>query len=364
MARKRGLDTGKSQRIEILKKDLEKQGKKKYLKEEEFEPEIKTREINDGLLKEIEAENLKEPELKSLKKYETDFDILIRLVQEKKIVTLSQVIKKFKINKKIANEWGNILSENETLTFYIPIFGEPEFRTNDITAKEILKRKTKKEEFVKKLVNLKKDLGKFKFDLKKIGIDLSKFKIKNFKPDFKDIKNDLSNFKKDTKVKFNLKVIGKIREHKKIAVFVLVLFAVLIPLISFNMKDKTEDNFKSVNTQVKEEIKTEEKEAVLEKLSDDIDIKKAFSGEGSYECRTSDHEVKYFIRNALLKIEKIDGTSKLIIKNNKMYIFNVKKNEWKETELKKDLAVPGSGIYPDVDLECKKSNIEEKEFTT
>jgi hypothetical protein len=365
MVSKRGLSTGINEKKEFLKKDLKVHDEKAYLKEEEIEPELKIREINDNLLNEIEDENLKEPELKSLKTYKTDFDTLIALVQEKKIVTLSQVIKKFKINKKIANEWGNILSENGILNFYIPIFGDPEFRRNDITtSKEILNKKPRKEEFLKKLKNLKNDLQKFRFDLKKIGIDLSKFKIKKFKPDFKSIKKDILSFKKDTKIKFNLNFLGKFKEHKKIAVFFIVFCAVFIPLLIFNMKDKTEDNFGNINTQVKEEIKIEDKEEVLEKLSDFVDIKKAFSGEGSYECRNFDNNIKYFIRNTLLKIEKTDDSSKLIIKNNKMYIFNVKKNEWIESELKKDLAVPGSGMYPDVELECKKSDIEEKEFAT
>ena len=363
MGSKRGLGNGISPKKEILKKAPKEQAEKDFV-QEESEPEIRTREINDSLLNEIEDENLKEPELKSLKTYKTDFDTLIDFVQEKKIVTLSQVIKKFKFNKKIANEWGNILSENGTLTFYIPIFGEPEFRRNDITAKEILKKKSKKEEFFKKIKNLKNDFKRFRFDLKKVGIDLSRFKISNFKPDFKDIKKDLGNFKKDTKVKFNLHFLGKVKEHKKIAVFALIFCAVLIPLLVFTMKDKTENNFRSVNTQVKEEIQTEEKKEVLDKITDFVDVKKAFSGDGSYECRTTDNEIKYLIRNALLKIEKTDGSSKLIIKNNKMYIFNVKKNEWIESELKKDLAVPGSGIYPDVEMECKETNIEEKAFAT
>ena len=159
MGSKRGLGNGISPKKEILKKAPKEQAEKDFV-QEESEPEIRTREINDSLLNEIEDENLKEPELKSLKTYKTDFDTLIDFVQEKKIVTLSQVIKKFKINKKIANEWGNILSENGTLTFYIPIFGEPEFRRNDITAKEILKKKSKKEEFFKKIKNLKNDFKK------------------------------------------------------------------------------------------------------------------------------------------------------------------------------------------------------------
>jgi len=68
-------------------------------------------------------------------KYETDFDILYKLVQKKGSIKLSDIEKYFKINKKLAEEWCLIMENHGLLEFYYPPFGEPELRRKDETGK-------------------------------------------------------------------------------------------------------------------------------------------------------------------------------------------------------------------------------------
>ena len=51
-----------------------------------------------------------------LNNYKTDFDILMELVEKERIIKLSKIAEFFKIDNKLANEWGNILNENGLLS--------------------------------------------------------------------------------------------------------------------------------------------------------------------------------------------------------------------------------------------------------
>ena len=225
--------------------------------------------------------------------YVTHFDDLLKLVEDSGSIRISEISKHFKIDRKTANEWGNILNENELIDFYVPVFGEPEFR---------------KKGFVKKYLTENKE-------------------------------ENLVERKKRANLKIMFFILG------------ILAFSIII-LFATSDKDKKEDIPEDVKIIAVEEPK------IL------TDMEKAFSGKGSYECRTLDGEVKYFIKNTLLKIEKIDGSSKVIIKSGKIYTLNTKTNEWIETNLRAGIAIPGSGVYPKVKLECKETKIKNEEFDT
>ncbi len=59
---------------------------------------------------------------------ETDFDSLYNLVLEKNKVKISEVAKMFKIDKKKAEEWVQILDEHGLVQIHYPPMGEPEIR--------------------------------------------------------------------------------------------------------------------------------------------------------------------------------------------------------------------------------------------
>jgi len=282
----------------IKKKDVINPGKKqddrdKNLNKYEFNYSNKTK-----------IEDSDKTKTKNIIIYRTSFDDLLDLIEQKKIVKLNEVVQKFNIDKKIANEWGNILSENGVINFYAPIFGEPEFRDKNI-------------------VNFKKK----KFNFKKPQIKLPNIKI----------------------------------NKKKVIIDMLIMILVLsiaFGLFYFLTKDEPDTN--EIKFVQEEKIEEKQEEVVLDNMN--MNTKEAFSGKGSYECRTEDKKVRYFIKDSIIKIEKIDGTSKLIIKNNKTYTLNVKTGEWGESESKQGLAIPGSGIYPKIKLECEKIEVNEKEF--
>ena len=93
-------------------------------------------------------------------------------------------------------------------------------------------------------------------------------------------------------------------------------------------------------------------------------VKLAFSGNGTYDCRSEDGNTKYAIKNTWLKIEELDGSSKAIIKNNLTYTLNIETGAWITSAIREDVAVPGSGIYPKTTLDCQSAEIEEQEFDT
>ena len=65
-----------------------------------------------------------------------------------------------------------------------------------------------------------------------------------------------------------------------------------------------------------------------------------------------------------MKIEKLDGTSKVTVKNNKTYTYNIKTKVWLESPIKEGVALPGTGIYPKVTLVCKEEDLALNIFNT
>ncbi len=60
------------------------------------------------------------------KKYETEIDVLYRLVQEKGRIQLSAVARYFNVEKKMVEDWATILEEHGLIKIHYPAFGEPE----------------------------------------------------------------------------------------------------------------------------------------------------------------------------------------------------------------------------------------------
>jgi len=226
-----------------------------------------------------------------VQEFKTHFDTLVELVEKKKRVTLSRIVKEFHIDKRLAQEWGEILDEGKIIDFHIPTVGEPEFRKRGI----VIKRK----------------------------------KIKN-----------------------------KIREVNKKFVLI-VVFGIIILLIGLFIFLKQSDSDTSFQ---KEEIPKGQQESKQGEREDGV--LEAFSGTGDYECRSEDGSIRYAIKDEFLKIEKLDGSSKVIIKNNKTHALDIRTDKWIESELLEGVAVPGSGIYPKSILECQKINISIGEFDT
>lgn len=67
-------------------------------------------------------------------KSDTDIDILYEILQKNKKVTVSQVSELFKVDKKVVEEWGEILEHNDLAVVDYPRFGEIEIRLKDETA--------------------------------------------------------------------------------------------------------------------------------------------------------------------------------------------------------------------------------------
>jgi hydroxymethylpyrimidine pyrophosphatase-like HAD family hydrolase len=82
--------------------------RKKTMVEEDFEPEKKLKKLN----------------LK-LGPYETEIDVLYKMVHNKEKVSVEEVIKKFKISKELAEEWAKILEDHQLVSMHYPPFGSP-----------------------------------------------------------------------------------------------------------------------------------------------------------------------------------------------------------------------------------------------
>ena len=136
---------------------------------------------------------------------------------------------------------------------------------------------------------------------------------------------------------------------------IFVLGILVFGIILFNIMNK---NVKEVSPNNLKELSKEKQEIIL------TDVEKAFSGKGSYECRNLDGEIKYSIKDTMLKIEKIDGSSKIIIKSGKIYNLNIKTKEWDESNLREGIAAPGTGVYPKVELGCIETKLKNEDFDT
>ncbi|MBW2981016.1 hypothetical protein KY360_06390 [Candidatus Woesearchaeota archaeon] len=63
-----------------------------------------------------------------LGRYETAFDALHKIVEQKGKLKVSVIARYFSVNKKKVEEWASILEEHGLLELYYPPFGEPELR--------------------------------------------------------------------------------------------------------------------------------------------------------------------------------------------------------------------------------------------
>jgi len=257
-------------------------------------PKLKTKKTQEKKVSPKEIEEKPKVNIpKQTKAYETKFDQLLFLVDKHERIAETNVMKEFHINKEIADQWGKILSENGFIDFYIPIFGDPEFRKKGV-----------------------------------------KFKRK------------------------------KLSKDDKLKILIPIASIILLLIIAGAFTLFRELIFKE---EVKINATEETKEPAIENVpfeGPEVEIALAFSGNGSYDCRSSDGELRYAIQNSFIKIEKLDGTSKVIIKNNRTYTLNVDTGAWKDSEVREGLSIPGSGNYPRIEMECKEINLTEKEFNT
>jgi len=65
----------------------------------------------------------------SKKVYVTDFDKFYDYILQKKETSISQLAKTFKINKKLAEEWAEILEEKGLIKIHYPVIGEPKLKS-------------------------------------------------------------------------------------------------------------------------------------------------------------------------------------------------------------------------------------------
>lgn len=291
-------------------KKVSKEEIKSELKKKETKQESKENEVRQKLPKEEkeeikqETEKTEEPKVtdlsKSLKIYKTPFDEIVSLVEKQKQVPISNILERYNIKKDVANEWGEVLSENKLIDYHIPAFGEPEFRKIGLKLKEIKKQKLSK------------------------------------------------------------------KISKKAIITTIIVLSVIILLISSYFIFFKSDQQDSVPIADAKQEKTEERKDVVEKMDvgDIITTETAFSGNGNFECRNKEGTIRYFVSDTLLKIESLDGSAKVIVKGNETFTLNVETKNWKLSETKEDVPVPGSGTLPKIELDCKKAQINATEFNT
>ncbi|MEK6826530.1 MAG: hypothetical protein AABX90_02795, partial [Nanoarchaeota archaeon] len=110
-----------------------------------------------GLLVEDKAKNLtggakKDFDYPKLESNKTFFDLLVEDIDKSGSMNLSEISEKYNVNKKIAQEWGEILKEHGLVDFFIPTFGEPQLRRKGL----VVKKGEKREKLPKKKINKKK----------------------------------------------------------------------------------------------------------------------------------------------------------------------------------------------------------------
>jgi ribosomal protein S25 len=62
---------------------------------------------------------------------ETDFDALYNMILARRRVTISDIAGMFRIDKKMAEDWMQILEDHDLAKIHYPAMGEPEIRKND-----------------------------------------------------------------------------------------------------------------------------------------------------------------------------------------------------------------------------------------
>jgi len=141
------LGKNKTKKIEIEDKSKEKKSKVGFPSYEKDSKLGKEKITKDKIKKDVHDQISKS--VKPLGRYETPFDGLLRIIDEKKVIPVDEVVKKFKVDKKIVLEWGRILEESGLLDFHIPTFGESEFRKKGfVPEKKIRKKPSKKKIFI------------------------------------------------------------------------------------------------------------------------------------------------------------------------------------------------------------------------
>ena len=93
----------------------------------------------NSILQKIKTKNDSKPEINKIRKFkvvsnksekitETDFDKLVKIVDQVDSVKLSTIAKLFNIDIKKAEEWGKILDDHNLIHLHYHGFGEPELR--------------------------------------------------------------------------------------------------------------------------------------------------------------------------------------------------------------------------------------------
>jgi len=272
-------------------------------KRSKFDLVEKTQDREDGVSDESSVgEKLLNVKITETKVITTTFDSIIDLVEKQGRVLLSEISKNFNVNKNIAQQWGEILSENKLIDYHIPTFGEPEFRKLGIVVKKGEKLK-KSKDTTKKIKLTKKKLLLIEAIIVALG------------------------------------VIGLV------TLFLLAQKPVAVQV----------DNITDVEGLVQENKEIQDNAQ---------DVLVAFSGNGTYDCRNLENTIRYAIIDKSIKIEKLDGSSKVVVKDNKLFTLNINTGAWVESALKEGLPLPGSGIYPKTVLKCQQITIEASEFDT
>jgi len=121
---KRAKEIAKQKRIEVEKKKLEKirKSKEEILKKEKKLGKFqKNREEIEKIIKTKKG-------LEPKAKYETDFDVLLALINKYERLKISDVAKIFGISIKKAEAWATILEQHDLLEIHYPAIGEPELK--------------------------------------------------------------------------------------------------------------------------------------------------------------------------------------------------------------------------------------------
>ncbi len=114
-----------------LKQQIEEMVRQTSLLEEKEDSLRKKGVIIPTAHKEAFAKIKKEPEpiitpAAKSKGYETDFDMLVNVVNQRGRIKLSEAAQTFKVSLKHIEEWGRILEEHDLLKVHYPAFGEAE----------------------------------------------------------------------------------------------------------------------------------------------------------------------------------------------------------------------------------------------
>ncbi|MEK6934658.1 MAG: hypothetical protein AABW46_02160 [Nanoarchaeota archaeon] len=140
------IPTSSKKLIDKIKQQKEKISskiKKIRLSKINLKKELKPKELKQEIIPKIEKKSSGKESI-----YTTDLDKLYDLIQERNIVKLSEVTNELKVDKTIAQKWGNILEEHELIQFHFPAVGEPEFRKLGLN----IKREQTPEESKKKKI--------------------------------------------------------------------------------------------------------------------------------------------------------------------------------------------------------------------